>query len=90
MSAAVSPRNARFAYVEGIALNSLGQPDKAIEVLEEANRRFGRDFDIAWALATMHRDRGDVARAREVAQVLARDRPDDPIVAALLDSLTDP
>ena len=89
-AARLSPQNARFVYVEGIALNSLGQSDAAIEVLEDAHRRFGRDFDIAWALATMLRDRGDTARAREVVEMLASHRPDDPNVAALLESLTVP
>ncbi len=88
-AARLSPNNARFAYVEGIALNSLGQPDEAIEVLEEAHRRFGRDFEIAWALVTMLRDRGDTARARGVAEVLASYRPTDLNVAALLESLPD-
>ena len=88
-AARLSPNNARFAYVEGIALNSLGQPNEAIEVLEEAHRRFGRDFDIAWALVTMLRDSGDTARAREVAEKLASYRPADPNVAALLESLAD-
>ena len=89
-AARLSPDNARFAYVEGVALNSLGQPDEAIEVLEEAHRRFGRDFDIAWALIAMLRDRGDTARAREVAEILASYRPADPNVASLLESLADP
>jgi tetratricopeptide (TPR) repeat protein len=88
-AARLSPNNARFAYVEGIALNSLGRPDQAIEVFEEAHRRFGRDFDIAWALVTMLRDRGDTERAREVAEMLASYRPADPNVAALLESLPD-
>ncbi len=50
----------------------------------------GSGFDIAWALVAMLRDRGDTARAREVAEILASYRPADPNVASLLESLADP
>ena len=63
--------------------------DRLIEVLEEAHRRFGRDFDIAWALVTMLRDRDDTERAREVAEILASYYPADANVASLLKSLPD-
>ena len=89
-AARLSPQSARFAYVEGIALNSLGQPDEAIAVLEDAHRRFGRDFDIAWTLAVMLVDRGDQARAMEIARELAGSHPADPNVASLLESLANP
>jgi tetratricopeptide (TPR) repeat protein len=89
-AARLSPQSARFAYVEGIALNSLGQPDEAIVVLEDAHRRFGRDFDIAWSLAVMLVDRGHRARAIEIARELAGSHPADPNVAALLESLANP
>jgi tetratricopeptide (TPR) repeat protein len=83
----LAPDNARFAYVAGIALHSLGQTDNALRLLSEAHERFTGDFDIAWALATMLRDSGDTAGARIVAGELAAQRPDDANVKALLASL---
>ena len=84
----LAPENARFAYVAAIALNSLGQPDAALRLLNDAHQRFAGDFDIAWALATMLRDSGDVAGARKIANELAEQRPDDTNVQTLLLLLT--
>ena len=83
----LAPENARFAYVAGIALHSLGQTDNALRLLTDAHERFAGDFDIAWALATMLRDNGETARAREIVSELAARRPDDANVLALLASL---
>ena len=84
----LAPDNARFAYVAGIALHSLGQTDKALQLLTDAHQQFAGDFDIAWALATMLRDSGDVAGARKIANELAEQRPDDTNVQTLLLLLT--
>lgn len=86
-ASALAPGNARFAYVAGIALHSLGHTDDALRVLRNAHETFTGDFDIAWALATMLRDNGDTAGARKVAGELARQRPGDANVKALLGSL---
>jgi Flp pilus assembly protein TadD len=56
-------------------------------VLREARQRFSQDFDISWALATMSRDSGDIAAAREIVDELARQWPADANVRALRDSL---
>ncbi|MDH3552449.1 MAG: hypothetical protein OER22_07520 [Gammaproteobacteria bacterium] len=48
---------------------------------------FVGDYDIAWALATMYRDSGNVGMARHVVELMARDHPDDANVTALPDSL---
>jgi Flp pilus assembly protein TadD len=84
----LAPENARFAYVAAIALHSLGQTDAALRLLVDAHHRFAGDFDIAWALATMLRDSGDVAGARKIADELAQQRPDDSNVQTLLLLLT--
>jgi tetratricopeptide (TPR) repeat protein len=86
-AAQLAPDNARYAYVAGIALHSLGQTDGALRLLTDAHEQFVGDFDIAWALATMLRDSGDTAGARRVASELAGQRPDDANVKALLASL---
>lgn len=83
-----APDNPRYAYVAGVALHSLGQTDAALQQLQDAHERFGGDFDIAWALATMLRESGDTAGARKVATDLAEQRPDDADVQALLASLS--
>lgn len=86
-SAELAPANPRYAYVAGIALSSLGQTDAAIAALREARDDFPADFDIAWALATLLRDNGDIGGARELAEELAEQRPGDANVRALLESL---
>jgi Flp pilus assembly protein TadD len=45
-AAELEPDNSRFVFVYGVALNSLGQADAAIEVLRDAQQRFPGDPDI--------------------------------------------
>ena len=85
-----SPDNARFVYVEGIALNSLGHSDDAIEVLAAAHAQFAGDFDIAWALATVLRDKGDTAAALRIVNELAQQHPDNPNIVSLRESIAAP
>ena len=56
--------NARYVYVYAVALNSAGQGDLAIDVLQDANNRFPRDTDILDALISFHRDAGNDFAAR--------------------------
>jgi Flp pilus assembly protein TadD/formate-dependent nitrite reductase cytochrome c552 subunit len=86
-AARAAPENPRYVYVAGVALHSLGQTDEALALLQQAHERFQQDLDIAWALATMLRDNGDTAGARKIIDEIAAQRPDDPNVAALRDSL---
>jgi len=46
-AATLLPDISRYVYVYAVALNSMGQPDKAIEVLEAARRNFPGDAEIA-------------------------------------------
>ena len=65
-AADLAPTTERFVYVYGVALNSLGQSNEAIDVLSNARARFPDSFDIDWALATVLRDRQDLRwRARD-------------------------
>lgn len=83
----IEPDTAWFAYVYGVALNSLGQPDDAIAVLRGAHERFPDDIDIGWALATIHRDHGNLEDARRVATELATRHPGNAQVSALVEAL---
>ena len=87
LAAEAAPDNARYAYVLGIALNSMERPDEAMQVLNDAQLRFESDFDISMALATMRRDSGDKEGALTIAYELARRHPDQPAVLSLLRSL---
>lgn len=83
----LGPEVPRYAYVLGVALNSLGQPDEAIRVLGSARERFEDDFGIAWALATIYRDSGELELARSLAEELHERYPENGQVEALLNSL---
>jgi tetratricopeptide (TPR) repeat protein len=86
-AAELAPESARFAYVLGVALNSLGQQEEAVQVLQIARGRFDGDIDIAMTLATILRDGGDSDGALDIAYTLARRYPEDQNVVALLRSL---
>ena len=86
-AAELAPDNPRFAYVLGIALNSMAEQAEAVTVLRDAHARFDGDFDIAMALATVLRDSGDQDGALEIAYALARRHPEDQNVVGLLRSL---
>lgn len=86
-AAELDTENNRFVYVYAIALNSLGQAEQAISVLDNARQIFPADYDISWALATMYRDIGRTEDARAAAENLLRQFPDDQNSRRLLDSL---
>jgi Tfp pilus assembly protein PilF len=79
--------NARFLYVYAVALNSLGQPAAALDLLARGIELFPADFDIHWALATMLRDQGKEDAARTIAKALAERYPGVAPVQELLHTL---
>jgi predicted CXXCH cytochrome family protein len=79
----LAPDDARYAYVYGVALHSGGQIERAFAVLESAHRRHPADRDILFALATFHRDAGDLDAARTWARRLKDLAPDDPQIRQL-------
>jgi tetratricopeptide (TPR) repeat protein len=87
-AARIGPDDPRFAYVLGVALNSFGHGDEAVDVLESARQRYPANFDIGWALATMYRDRGDLAGARAITEALLARHPDLQELQALHRSLS--
>jgi len=86
-AAELAPDNPRFAYVLGIALNSMNQQAEAVRVLGDARVRFNGDFEISMALATILRDGGERDGALDIAKALAQRHPDNQDVAALLRAL---
>jgi Flp pilus assembly protein TadD len=69
-AAEMDPGNARYAYVHGIALNSAGRTDEALEVLEANHARHPADRDTLLALATINRDAGRFGAALSSADRL--------------------
>jgi Flp pilus assembly protein TadD len=65
-----APDNARYIYVYAVALNSTGQPKKAVLVLQGAHNRFPNNTDILNALVAFHRDMGNQKAAGFYAEKL--------------------
>jgi tetratricopeptide (TPR) repeat protein len=82
-AAALDSDNPRYSYVLGVALNSIGEPERAIRVLDEARERHPNDRDTLVALITIHRDSGSLPRARELAERLVEAYPNDPLARQL-------
>ena len=83
----LEPGNRRFVYVLGIALNSTGAQEEAVALLESTHDEFPADFDIASALATIYRDRGEIAAALSMSAKLLKRHPANPDVLVLQESL---
>ena len=86
-AAKLGPADPRYAYVYGVALHSAGKQAEGIAVLAAAHAKFSGDPEILQALATMERDRGNLAAARDYAKQLVQLTPDDPQAQALLRQL---
>ncbi len=86
-AAELDPTNTRFAYVLGVAQNSVGSTEAAVATLGEAWERNPADFDVAWAYATILRDSGRIDTARNVAAALRERFPGNRDVLALEESL---
>jgi predicted CXXCH cytochrome family protein len=78
---------ARYAYVYAVALNSAGQSESAIAVLNRAHDRHPADHDVLLALVTFNRDAGNLAAAITYAEEAVKLAPDDQELAALLKML---
>ena len=86
-AATLAPDAPRYGYVYAVALNSVGQGAKAIEVLRKLHERFPGDADILGALATYSRDAGDLPAALAYARKLVIVAPGDPGAKQLLSQL---
>jgi predicted CXXCH cytochrome family protein len=77
------PAEPLYAYVYGVALHSTGTADAGLEELGRASERFPGYAPVLFALATMHRDAGDLETAREYARRLLDVSPGDAETRAL-------
>ncbi|MDE0363801.1 MAG: tetratricopeptide repeat protein, partial [Rhodospirillaceae bacterium] len=86
-AAELAPDEPYYQYVIGIALNSTGERAAAVQRLREVHARFPGHRDTVVALATIHRDGGEVDEARMYAQRLLEMSPADPSARALIEEL---
>ena len=71
----LNPDVSRHGYVFGVALNSLGNSSKAVDVLENALEYHPYDRDLLFALATIQRDQGHFKKAFNLAVQLVQNNP---------------
>ncbi len=86
-AATVQPENSRFSYVYGVALNAVGEPDRAVVVLEGAHKRNPYDRELLIGLVTINRDRGMLEPAIQYAKKLLALSPQDQASRQLLEQL---
>jgi Flp pilus assembly protein TadD len=86
-AAALQPSNVRYSYVYAVALNSTGQSDQAITILQQAHQRRPADREVLTALISFERDKGNLRSAVAYAQELVQLTPDDPNAKAMLAQL---
>ncbi len=86
-AAALAPDAPYYQYVIGIALNSSGERERAIETLIDVHARFPGHRDTLIALATIHRDGGEIDQAAIYARRLLAFSPADSVARSLLDEL---
>jgi tetratricopeptide (TPR) repeat protein len=83
----LAPDEPRYAYVHGIALNSLAGTPAALEALARTQARFPGHAETLVALATISRDAGNVEDARRYARLLEVVSPANPVSQGLIEAL---
>ena len=83
----LEPDTSRFSYVLGVALHSSNRTAEALEALTAIHARRPGDRDVLWALATIHRDAGELEQARTYARALVAEAPLHQGARQLLDQL---
>src|SRR5271167_4245317 len=83
-AAALQPSNVRYSYVYAVALESSGQVEQAIKILEQAHKRRPADRLVLTGLIAFERDKGDIALATSYAEELVQLVPDDPNAKKML------
>ena len=86
-AARLAPDNARYAYVQAIAVDSAGKREQALALLRSANKRHPNDLDILGALLSMSRETGDRQAALSYAKQLAEMMPGNPNLTRLIAEL---
>ena len=87
IAARADPATARYSYVYGVALNSMGKRAQAITELQQAVDRSPNDRQVLFALAAFNRDAGNLDAARKWASRLRQLDPGEPAVQELWQSL---
>jgi tetratricopeptide (TPR) repeat protein len=72
-AAQLEPDNARYAYVQALAVKSTGDLDQSIAILKLALERHPHDPDILAALVTINQERGNQEEAFDFARRLKED-----------------
>jgi len=86
-AALLEPANRRYQYVFAVGLQSTGQMNKAIEVLQASLKNYPDDPEIIYALVTFNRDAGAKQAALEYARKLQALLPGNPDIENLVKSL---
>ncbi|GAA4587090.1 hypothetical protein GCM10023194_35030 [Planotetraspora phitsanulokensis] len=83
---AADPQNVRAMYNSGQALWRRGAvtDDALVAEIEAARADTGDPWEVRYALAQLHLERGDLSTARRFLDELAQERPDEPEVLAAL------
>jgi predicted CXXCH cytochrome family protein len=87
LAALLAPESRRYQYVYAIALQSVGDIDKALEVLEASLARNPSDLEVLYALVTFNRDAGRKPSALKYAKQLQSMLPENPDITKLVQSL---
>ena len=69
-AATLDPAAVRYVYVYAVALNSTGQPEQAVLVLQGAHNAHPNNIEILSALVAFHRDLGNQSAAATYAKKL--------------------
>lgn len=83
-AATLQPSNVNYSYVYAVALNSTGQPDRAIAILQQAHQRRPADRQVLEGLIAFERDKGNLPSAIDYAKQLVQLTPNDPNAKAML------
>ena len=83
----VEPANTRYQYVYAVALDSIGESEKAISVLIHAHNNRPSDREVLYALVSLNQRAGDIRQAKHFANILVEVAPWDRDARALLERL---
>ncbi len=81
------PEVARYSYVYGVALQSMGRPEEGMDVLKGAQKRHPYDSEILSALVSYLAQRGDRSGALGYARKLVEVSPENPRIREMIHNL---
>jgi tetratricopeptide (TPR) repeat protein len=89
-AAELQPEIARYAYVYGVALNSAGNTDAALQVLKQNSEVHPGDLETIFMIASIYRDMGKNEEALVWAQRLLTINPADQNATQFIKTLKTP